>query len=59
MTSPAAVPTRIVTGIRNTAGVVNLRPVESAVAVSTCVCFTLRTSLFPAVSYAAATVSSG
>ena len=58
-TSPVGVPTRIVTGIRNTLGVVNLIPVESVAAESSCVCFTVRTTLLPAVSYAAATVSSG
>ena len=59
VTSPALVPTRIVTGMRKTAGVANLRPVESALAVSTWVWVTVSVNFFPVLSYAAATANSG
>jgi hypothetical protein len=58
-TSPLAVPTRMVTGIRKTAGVVKRRPVLSALLESSCVCVTVSVSLEAAVSYLAATVNWG
>ena len=43
-TSPVAVPTRIATGARNAWGTLKRTPLLSAVAVSCCVCRTVRTS---------------
>ena len=59
VTSPDAVPTRTVTGMRNTAGVVKRRPVLSALEESCCVCCTTSETVDALESYFALTVNSG
>ena len=59
ITSPAAVPTRTVTGMRKASGVVKRSPVLSALDESCWVCCTSTVTVPAAESYLAATVNSG
>ncbi len=59
VTSPAAVPTRTTSGMWNTGGIVNLRPVLSGLSESSCVCLMSSVSACAVESYVAATSSCG